>query len=89
MSACTNAMLIELYKAENNIRCPLHTYAKWRELGYQVKRGEKSQHQITIWRNCTRKRVDAETGEETTSSRLIMKTAYFFTAEQVEKAQKN
>ena len=47
-SAKTNKAIIEFYKIENNITCPLHTYTKWRELGYQVKKGEKSQHHIDM-----------------------------------------
>lgn len=84
----TNRMIIELYKAENGIDCPLHTYAKWQELGFQVKKGEKSKHKITIWKGCTKKvkNENSETMEET--STVIMKTACFFTMEQVEKIAK-
>lgn len=81
----TNAMIIELYKAENGITCPLHTYTKWKSLGYQVKKGEKSEHKITIWKGCTKKMHDEESGTETMTSKVIMKTAYFFTMNQVEK----
>ena len=81
--ATTNAMIIELYKAENNITCQLHTFAKWNEMGYKVKKGEKSQHKITIWKGCNKKVV--RDGEEITTNKVIMKTAYFFTENQVEK----
>lgn len=81
----TNAEIINSYKLENNISVPLHTYAKWQELGYQVKRGEKSQHKITIWKGCTKKVVDEESKTETNSSRVFMKKAAFFTMNQVEK----
>ena len=80
----TNNMLIELYKVENNINCPLHTYAKWLELGYQVKKGEKSHHKITIWKGCTKKKHNAD-GTEIITNKVIMKTASFFTMYQVEK----
>ena len=81
----TNAMIIELYKAENNIVCPLHTYAKWKSLGYQVKKGEKSAHKITIWKGCTKTFYDEESNTEISTNKVIMKTAYFFTINQVEK----
>lgn len=90
MSAVTNAMIIESYKFEHNITCPIHTYAKWQELGYQVKKGEKSMHKITIWK-CGTKKVhdeesnDEESNTEITSSKLFMKTSAFFTINQVEK----
>lgn len=82
----TNAMIIELYKAENKINCPLHTYAKWQSLGYQVKRGEKSQHKITIWKATTKgKKVDDESDiPEKYTGKVFMKTAHFFTINQVE-----
>lgn len=85
----TNAMIIELYKAENNIKCPLHTYAKWKSLGYQVKKGEKSEHKITIWKGCSKKSYDEESSTEIVTSKVIMKTACFFTMNQVEKIQNN
>ena len=80
----TNTMIIELYKIENNITCPLHTYTKWQELGYQVKQGEKSKHKIAIWKSCSKKVKDSKTETETISNKLIMKTASFFTINQVE-----
>lgn len=85
----TNAMIIALYKAENNISCPLHTYTKWKELGYQVKKGEKSNHRIIIWKGASKKVVDEESNTEVTSSKVFMKTACFFTMNQVEKIQTN
>lgn len=86
--ATTNAMIIEAYKAENNISLPLHTYAKWQTLGYQVKKGEKCQHRITIWKGTTRTRTNAD-GEEVTTSKVILKTACFFTLLQVEPIKKD
>ena len=83
--ATTNAQIIETYKALNNISCPIHTYAKWQELGYQVKKGQKSKHPITIWKSCKCKAKAKKDGEEVAEvNKLIMKTAYFFTIEQVE-----
>ena len=86
--AVTNAYIIEHYKAENGISVPLHTYAKWQSLGYQVKKGEKCQHRITIWKGCTKKATKKD-GTEVESTKMIMKTACFFTAEQVEPMQEN
>ena len=80
----TNAMIIELYKIENNITCPLHTYTKWKSLGFQVKKGEKSAHKITIWKGCSKKILDEESNTEVQTNKVIMKTAHFFTMNQVE-----
>ena len=85
----TNAMIIALYKAENNISCPLHTYAKWQELGYQVKKGEKSNHRIPIWKGTAKTKFDEESQTKVTSNKVFMKTACFFTMNQVEKINAN
>ena len=83
----TNNEIIKGYKILTGITEPLHTYTKWKAMGYQVKRGEKSQHHITIWKSSTKKVVD-KNGEEVDSRKMFMKTAHFFTLSQVEKVQK-
>lgn len=59
----------------------IHTFAKWRELGYSVKRGEKCIVKLTIWKHTSR--TNKETQEE--ESKMFMKTAAFFSTSQVEK----
>ena len=83
--AVTNQMLIEHYKAIHDITVPIHTYAKWKQLGYQVKKGEKSEHRIVIWKSCKGKKQDEESAEIIETSRMIMKESCFFTIAQVEK----
>ena len=61
---------------------PIHTFQRWKELGYSVKKGEKSDIKILIWKHATKK-VETEDGE-TDVSRMFMKTAAFFTFAQVE-----
>lgn len=82
----TNNEIILEYKVLNNLELdmPLHTYEKWKSLGYQVKKGEKSQHKITIWKH-TSKKVVNEDGEEVNKSKCFPKLSAFFTLEQVEK----
>ena len=60
---------------------PIHTYAGWQEIGYQVRKGEKAITKLTIWKHTAKE--DKETGEQTT--RLFLKTASFFSLSQVEK----
>lgn len=64
----------------------IHTYAKWKELGFQVRRGEKSEIKITIWKYRGKKKQDEESGEEVEMGKCFMKTAAFFTAAQVDRA---
>ena len=61
---------------------PIHTYNGWKDLGYQVKKGEHAKAQFTIWKYMGKK--DEETGEEV-NGRCYQKKAFWFTFDQVEK----
>ena len=90
----TNTAIILNYMQLNNLdpnKIVLHTYATWKKLGYQVKKGEKSKHKIPVWKPSTKKvEVENEDGtkEEKTNGRYINKTSAFFTQEQVKKKKK-
>ena len=60
---------------------PIHTYNGWKDLGYQVKKGEKAKASFMIWKYHGKK--DEETGEE--SGRCWQRKASWFTFDQVEK----
>lgn len=64
----------------------IHTYAAWKQIGRQVKRGEKCKARFYIWKQGKGKTViDEESGEEIEQSgRMFMKEAFFFTFEQTE-----
>ena len=59
---------------------PIHTYNAWKEMGFQVKKGQKAVAQFTIWKYSGKK--NEETDEE--EGRMFMKRASFFSARQVE-----
>lgn len=59
----------------------IHTFQKWKSLGYAVKRGEKAITKLTIWKHTSK--INPETQEEETA--MFMKTAAFFSTSQVEK----
>ena len=61
----------------------IHTFQKWKSLGYSVKRGEKAVASFTIWKHTVK--TDKESGEE--SAAMFMKKAHFFSTSQVEKIQ--
>ena len=90
----TNTAIILNYMQLNNLdpnKVILHTYATWKKLGYQVKKGEKSEHKIPVWKPSTKKvEVENEDGtkEEKTNGRYFIKTSSFFTQEQVERIEK-
>ena len=73
----------------------IHTFQRWKELGYSVKKGGKSSIKIRIWKHTTKQlktdtdnaelnamnaQINAQGGE----SNMFMKTAAFFTFAQVE-----
>lgn len=61
---------------------PIHTFAAWKEMGFRVKKGEHAKAKFTIWKYSAKK--DEE--NEEVDARMFMKTAHFFTREQVERA---
>jgi len=67
----------------------IHTYAAWKQIGRQVKRGEKCKARFYIWKQGKGKTaIDEETGEEhQTPGRMFMKESYFFTFDQTEPAR--
>ena len=88
--AITNAKIIEYYKAENGIPMekPLFTYAVWKTMGYQVKRGEASRHRVQMWKYLPGKKAadtEAQEAPRGKGSKCFMKTMYLFEAGQVER----
>ena len=81
----TNKSIINAYKAAHNIplSAPLYTYAAWRSMGYQVKKGERCCHRVCLWKY-GEKKIEQE-GQERTVGRCFHKTMSLFTREQVEK----
>lgn len=60
----------------------IHTYAAWKSIGYQVKKGQKAKAAFTIWKYTESKK---QNDEEEAAGRMFMKLSHFFTADQVEK----
>lgn len=73
----------------------IHTFNGWKQRGYNVKKGEKSQIKISIWKHTT-KMLSTDTGNAETDKmnqqindqggqqNMFMKLSAFFTAAQVE-----
>ena len=76
----TNTQLIMCAQLNAGIEEECHTYARWKNMGYQVRRGEKAAFSTTIWKRTQRK--NAESGDEET--RMFMKQAHFFARSQVD-----
>lgn len=78
-----NAEIIRTAQALHNVTEEVHTYARWKSMGYQVKRGSKALFKTTIWKYTSRKNDDGDT-----ESHMFMKSASFFGRSQVEKIKK-
>ena len=70
----------------------LHTYAVWKQLGYQVQKGEKAVAQFAIWKYMKKgkkqqseEEIDGEESKEKGYCRLV--NASFFKASQVKKIE--
>ena len=75
---------------------PIHTYTKWKELGYQVQKGEKAVAQFMIWKHVKAKSKDQEQENKTVKiendeekDKMFMKKASFFSLSQVKKIEEN
>ena len=95
----TNAQIIALATAEflekgtlklvDGIPEEIHTFDAWKERGYCVRKGEKSDIRITIWKHGTKKIRDKD-GNETEKSSMFLKESAFFRRSQVDEiATKN
>ena len=70
---------------------PLHTFKKWQELGYQVRRGEKAALTCEIWRmKHSKEKLPMQDGNdvEIDESSFFKHKAFFFTAAQVDRIAK-
>ena len=89
----TNAQIIALATAEfiekgtlklvDGIPEEIHTFDAWKERGYCVRKGEKSDIKITIWKHRTKKVKDKD-GEEIEKSSMFLKESAFFRRSQVD-----
>ena len=61
---------------------PIHTFAAWKEKGFKVKKGEHAIAKFPIWKHTVK---ETEDGKE---EKMFMKTAAFFSDDQVEKMER-
>jgi len=61
----------------------IHTYQRWKTMGFQVRKGEKAISKFTIWKYSERKIQDGE--EEKRAGKCFMKMSAFFAPSQVER----
>ena len=62
----------------------LHTYAHWKSLGYQVKKGEHAVAKFSIWKYTKGKKKEMSEEEAQVKGYCFMKNSAWFTDKQVE-----
>lgn len=76
----TNTEIIENVKMLYGIEEELHTFAKWKELGYAPQKGQHAIIKERLWKSVTKQNKEGK--EET---RMFMTTAALFSESQVVK----
>ncbi len=71
-------------KKEIEMPEPIHTYQKWQELGYQVRKDEKAIAKFPVWKYTNKKKKEESEEEAQSKGYCFMKMSAFFTNEQVE-----
>lgn len=66
---------------EDNV---IHTYAHWKSLGFQVKKGEHAIAKFPIWKYTKKKNKDMSEEEAQQKGYCFMKNSAWFTDTQVE-----
>ena len=77
--AITNKEIISLEMATRGIDEEVHTFAMWKSLGYQVKKGEKALFQTMLWKMKKGKKQD-DNNEEQQDDKEVKKYNNFFMA---------
>ena len=62
----------------------IHTYAHWKSLGFQVKKGEHAIAKFPIWKYTKGKKKDMSEEEAQAKGYCFMKNSAWFTDKQVE-----
>ena len=79
--AITNQEIIFNEVLMRGITEDVHTYAKWKSLGYQVKKGEKALFQTMLWKKKTKKsKKDDTENVENEDDKEKKNNNYFFLA---------
>lgn len=82
--AITNQQIIMGEMIMRGITEEIHTFQMWKSMGYNVKKGEKSEIKFPIWKYAGKK-VKHENGEITEENKhCFMKESAFFRRSQVE-----
>ena len=81
----TNKAIMAAYRKANNIpdSAPLFTFAVWKRMGYNVKRGERCKHVVNLYKYCKVKDKDGNY----TGKKCLFVPVYLFEEGQVQRSR--
>lgn len=82
--AITNSQIIMQEMVMRGITEEIHTFQKWRQLGFSVKKGEKSDIKFSIWKYGGKKQKNDDGEDVVANPHCFMKESAFFKRSQVE-----
>ncbi|MBR2548864.1 MAG: hypothetical protein IKG47_00520 [Oscillospiraceae bacterium] len=82
--AITNSQIIMQEMLMRGITEEIHTFQKWRQLGFSVKKGEKSDIKFPIWKYGGKKQKNDDGEDVVANPHCFMKESAFFKRSQVE-----
>lgn len=82
--AITNSQIIMQEMVMRGITEEIHTFQKWRQLGFSVKKGEKSEIKFPIWKYGGKKQKNDDGEDVVANPHCFMKESAFFKRSQVE-----
>lgn len=85
----TNVMIIGQECALRGITEEVHTFARWKALGYRVKQGEHALFETRLWKHSSRTKHNDETNEDEEKESMYMTKAFLFGESQVEKIEQD
>ncbi|MGN1300299.1 MAG: ArdC-like ssDNA-binding domain-containing protein [Clostridia bacterium] len=83
----TNLAILEQECRNRGITEVVHTFAKWKSLGYKVKKGEHALFSTQLWKHSSRTKHNDETNEDEEKESMYMTKAFLFGERQVEKIE--
>lgn len=81
--ACSDGSTKEIEMPE-----AIHTYQRWKAMGYQVQKGEKAIAQFCIWKYTAAKLKDESEEQAQENGHCFMKLSSFFKMSQVQKIER-
>ena len=82
--AITNSQIIMQEMLMRGITEEIHTFQKWRQLGFSVKKGEQSDIKFPIWKYGGKKQKNDDGEDVVANPHCFMKESAFFKRSQVE-----